>query len=226
MKIRVPLILSLLIVAAMAGLSVYAWPLVPDTARIAVHFGVDGAANGFAGKQLALTMLPALALGVTLLFSVLPRIEPRRFNLAASAKFYRAAWVGGIVIVAVAHTAIVLGALHVAVNVLHLILPAVALLFMVIGNYMSKTRSNFFAGIRTPWTLTSDYSWEKTHRLTGRLFMLTGLVVLIASIVLDAKIASEIMIAGIFASAAVGILASYVYWRRDPLRHSGDGAPE
>ncbi|MBU6296919.1 MAG: SdpI family protein [Alphaproteobacteria bacterium] len=226
MTIRWPLMMSLVVVAAMAALSAWAWPLVPDAARIAVHFDMNGAANGFAGKQKALTVLPILALGLTVLLSIIPRIEPRRFNLAASAKFYKAAWIGGIVTVAVAHAGIVLGALHAPVNASHLILPVIAVLFMVIGNYMGKTRSNFFAGIRTPWTLSSEYSWEKTHRLTGRLFMLLGAATLVAAITVSAKAAGEIMTGGILASALVGAVASYVFWRRDPLRHSSDRMPE
>jgi uncharacterized membrane protein len=226
MKVRLPLILSLLIAAAMAGLSAWAWPQVPEAARVAVHFGTDGVANGFAGKQQALLMLPAMSLGLIALLSVIPYIEPRRLNLAASMKFYSAVWIGAIALLAVAHAAIVLTAVHIAVNVEHLILPAVAVLFMVIGNYLGKTRSNFFAGVRTPWTLSSDYSWEKTHRLTGRLFVLASMVALVASFVLDAGLAGMILVASVLASALVGVIASYFYWRRDPLRHSSDGAPE
>ncbi len=226
MNIRLPLILSLLIVTAMAALSTWAWPLVPDTARIAVHFDANGAANGFADKARALIMLPALSLGLIALLSVIPRIEPRRLNLVSSAKFYRTAWIGVIAILAIAHATIVLKALRVAVDVPHFVLPALALLFMVIGNYMGKTRSNFFAGVRTPWTLSSEYSWEKTHRLVGRLFMLVGAAGLLVSFAADKRLAATMLIGGVLASALIGIVASYIFWRRDPLRHSGDGVPE
>ena len=226
MNIRLPLIVSLLVVAAMAALSAWAWQLLPDTARIAVHFDANGVENGFDDKARALIMMPVMAFGITALLAVIPQIEPRRSNLAASGKFYRAVWIGVIAILAMAHTSIVLGALHVAVDIPHTVLPAVAVLFIVIGNYLGKTRSNFFAGIRTPWTLSSEYSWEKTHRLTGRLFMLAGAATLAASFALPAKIAAEIMLAGLLASAAVGVVASYIYWRRDPSRRSSDSAPE
>jgi uncharacterized membrane protein len=167
-----------------------------------------------------------LTLGLALVFAVIPRIEPRRFNLASSAKFYRVAWIGTLCLLAVVHTAVVLNALHIGANAREFVMPGVAILFILIGNYMGKTRSNFFAGIRTPWTLSSDYSWEKTHRLTGRLFMLAGTATLVAFFALPATTASEIMITGLLAAAAVGVVASYVYWRRDPARHSSDRAPE
>lgn len=226
MSIRLPLIVSLLVVAAMAALSAWAWQLLPDAARIAVHFDANGVANGFDDKARALIMMPAMAFGMTALLAVIPQIEPRRFNLAASAKFYKVAWVGVILILAFAHTSIVLTALHVPVDIPHTVLPAISVLFIVLGNYMSKTRSNFFAGVRTPWTLSSDYSWEKTHRLTGRLFMLTGVAVLVTCFALPATIAAAILFGGAIASSLIGIFASYLYWRRDPARHSSDSLPE
>ena len=226
MSIRLPLIVSLLLVAAMAVLSAWAWNAIPPTAQIPIHWGMNGEANGFAGRDRALTMGPLVVLGLALVFAVIPRIEPRRFNLASSAKFYRAAWIGTLCLLAVIHTAVVLNALHIGASAREFVMPGVAILFILIGNYMGKTRSNFFAGIRTPWTLSSDYSWEKTHRLTGRLFMLAGTATLVAFFVLNAKLAAEIMVAGVLASALAGIIASYVYWRRDPSRHSSDGAPE
>ena len=47
-------------------------------------------------------------------------------------------------------------------------------LFIVLGNFMGKIRPNWFVGVRTPWTLSSKLSWDKTHRLAGWLFMLMG----------------------------------------------------
>ena len=53
---------------------------------------------------------------------------------------------------------------------------------MIIGNYLGKVRSNFFFGIRTPWTLSSERSWNRTHRLGGRLFFGLGLVAVVTPI--------------------------------------------
>jgi uncharacterized membrane protein len=56
------------------------------------------------------------------------------------------------------------------------IIAGVAVLFVVMGNYMPKTRASFMFGVRTPWTLSSDMAWERTHRLAGRLFMVAGVL--------------------------------------------------
>jgi hypothetical protein len=60
----------------------------------------------------------------------------------------------------------------------------------------------------------------------ARLFMLAGAITLVASVTFGMKLAGEIMIAALLAAAVIGIAASYIYWRRDPARHAGDGVPE
>lgn len=228
MNIRTPLLVSLLLVAAMAGLSVWAWPQIPDGARIATHFGMDGQPNGYSDKTYALALAPGMALILTVALALIPRIEPRRLNLMASAKFYRAGWIVATGILATMHAMIVLGALHIGQSHLSerpqlFILP---LLFVVLGNYMGKTRSNFFAGIRTPWTLSSEYSWEKTHRFCGRLFVIVGILSLLGAFVLDVKTANLVLFGGVAGIALVSIIASYFFWLRDPARHTSDGVPE
>ena len=87
---------------------------------------------------------------------------------------------------------------------------------MLMGNYMGKIRSNFTFGVRTPWTLTSELSWNKTHRLIGRLFFATGLLTLIAALIgLESWVVGFIL-AGTFGSLIVAMVYSYIVWRNDP----------
>jgi uncharacterized membrane protein len=58
----------------------------------------------------------------------------------------------------------------------NLIVPAVGLLIFYIGFILPKAKRNWFVGIRTPWTLSSDIVWEKTHKLGGILFKLVGAI--------------------------------------------------
>jgi uncharacterized membrane protein len=88
----------------------------------------------------------------------------------------------------------------------------------VLGNYLGKTRSNFFAGVRTPWTLSSEYSWEKTHRLGGRLFVATGLATVAVSLLAGTPWDLYVILGGTFITVIVSIVMSFVYWRRDPDR--------
>jgi uncharacterized membrane protein len=50
------------------------------------------------------------------------------------------------------------------------------------GNYLQTIKPNYFIGIRTPWTLQSEQNWLKTHRLGSRMYMIGGLILLIATL--------------------------------------------
>ncbi len=226
MSIRRPLIGSIILIAAMTGFSLWAWTQIPADALIPIYWGIDGKPNGFAHKPFALLFGPAMAAALTALLALIPSIEPRRLNLAVSAKFYGAAWIGTLLVLSVVHVAVVLAALGLTVDVGRLVIGSVAALLMVMGNYLSKTRSNFFAGIRTPWTLSSDYSWERTHRLTARLFMALGAIVLVLVLSTSVMIAAYVFVALLVSVVLAAVIMSYVYWRSDPNRHAPDLTPE
>jgi uncharacterized membrane protein len=99
---------------------------------------------------------------------------------------------------------------------------AVGVMFLVIGNYLPVLRSNWFVGVRTPWTLSSEESWRRTHRLAGRLFMLSGAAVVLITVV-DSHWGITAILATCVGSAAISIVYSYVVWRRD-LPHAGSKA--
>jgi uncharacterized membrane protein len=131
-----------------------------------------------------------------------------------------------MLLLTIAQATILTTALVEPVNTITIVTAALALLFILMGNYMAKTRPNFFAGIRTPWTLSSDFSWEKTHRLGGRLLVATGAITLIVLVAVGARPAMEILLSLLFLSMGVSIAMSYVYWSRDPDRHSAGAQPE
>jgi len=54
----------------------------------------------------------------------------------------------------------------------------IGLLFIVLGNYLGKIKMNWFMGIRTPWTMSSENVWNKTHRFGGKMFILAGLLMI------------------------------------------------
>ena len=90
------------------------------------------------------------------------------------------------------------------------------LLFVVIGNVLGKVRSNFMFGVRTPWTLSSDLSWNKTHRLVGRLFVLLGFAVAVATVVAGNEAYLAVLLGGIAIVIAVAFVYSYRVWKTDP----------
>jgi uncharacterized membrane protein len=224
MGIRAPLIMSLLLIAAMLAVSIWAWPLIPESARIAIHWGADGQPNGFAAKEKALLIGPVFAAAFTLLFSLLPSFTKRRANLAKSGATYQVGWIGTLLMIAVAHILMVMHARGILVDVAGSGVFMFAVFMTVVGNFLGKTHRNPYAGVRTPWTNRSDYAWEKTNRAAGRMFVAVGLATLGVLAVGDSRVANRVLLGGILVVALVSVALSYVYWKRDPDRRSDDGA--
>jgi uncharacterized membrane protein len=81
---------------------------------------------------------------------------------------------------------------------------------------MGKVRPNFTLGVRTPWTLSSDIAWDKTHRLSGLLMVVWGGALLASAGLAPAAYGLAIAAGGGLALAVVSIVASYLYWREAP----------
>lgn len=218
MNLRPMLICNTILVAGMSAFSAWAWSMIPEGTQLPVHFGIDGAPDRFGSKEEALLIIPAVAVGITILFWLLPKIDPRRSNIAQSGKFWNVVAISIVAFMALIQALIILSATGHQLDITSYMLPGLSALFIVIGNYLSKTRPNWFAGIRTPWTLSSDYAWSKTHRAGGILFMLSGLVSLAAWALFETKFAFFVLIASVIAAAILSILLSYWYWRQDPTR--------
>jgi uncharacterized membrane protein len=69
-------------------------------------------------------------------------------------------------------------------------------------------------GIRTPWTLSSDRVWEKTHRFGGRVFVAGGLLISIAAL-LWAQWVHVVLIAVVLIATSSVFVYSYVEWKRE-----------
>jgi uncharacterized membrane protein len=219
MNIRPMLIFSAIVVGLMLALSAWAWTQLPADASIPIHWGIDGQANGFAPKPIGLLLLPSIATGIVALFAVIPRVEPRRANLERSGTAYRATWVGVVTLMGVIHAATIAAALGATFDIARLVLVSVGALFIVIGNYLPKVQSNYLVGIRTPWTLTSDLSWRRTHRLGGRLFVIEGAALALLGLI---GASPEWLVVAIIGGVAVLLVVLFAYsyriWKLDPAR--------
>ncbi len=218
MKVRPLLVLGGAIVVAMLAVSAWAWPQIPDGASIPVHWDANGVADGYGPKWLGLLGIPAVALGIVALLAVLPRIEPRRRNLERSSTAYLATGIAVIGFLAVLHLFAVLAAMGNETDITAVALIGTGVLFMVIGNFLGKTRSSWFFGIRTPWTLSSDLSWARTHRMGRWVFVASGAAIIVTTILFGGMAAVWVMLATLGTGIAATFVYSYLVWRDDPAR--------
>jgi len=220
MKIRPLVIVGVAVVAAMLILSAWAWLEIPEGAEIPVHWGPSGEADAVGPKWLGLLGLPLVAIGVLAVLVFIPRIEPRREHLERSSTAYTAIGIAVLGLMAVIHVFAVLAALGSKANIAPVAGTAVGVLFIVIGNFLGRTRSNWFFGIRTPWTLSSERAWTRTHRLGGYLFIALGGVMLVAVFLLPPAAFIWIVLIGVFGLVGVLFGYSYLVWRGDPDRRT------
>ena len=219
---RRPLILfTTVAVGAMVLLGAWAWLQLPADAQVPIHWGADGQANGYAPKTIGLFLVPLITVGVGALFWAIPVIEPRRANIEKSGKAYAAIWIAIVLLMAAVEGVTVAAALGATLDVTLIVFVGTGALFIVIGNYLPKVRSNYLMGIRTPWTLTSDLSWDRTHRAGGRLFVIEGIAFILIGLLRPAPQALiAVLIGGIVLMLAFLVVYSYRVWKSDPARRT------
>lgn len=169
-KSQIVLTTVLCLVPMIAGAILYS--RLPDS--IATHFGVDGQPDGWSSKAFAVFGLPAIIAGLNLLMHFGLRTDPKRKNMSP-ALFNIAIWT--VPAVSILANAFVLANALGYESRIEVILPLlVSLLFIVIGNYLPKTKQSYTMGIKLPWTLASEENWNRTHRLAGYLWVACGIL--------------------------------------------------
>lgn len=206
------LVPGLLFVAIAAGFSLWAYPHLP--AQVATHFNLRGQPNGWSSRPVAAVLSPALGIVLALVFAVLPHIDPRRANYALFGPTYWTIANAVLVFVAAVHVLSLGKALGWDVNMSRVTSLGVGGLFVLLGNLMTRIRPNWFVGIRTPWTLSSDTVWRKTHRVGGIAFVASGFC--IAATALFASPWALYAAIAVAAAAALGsVVYSYVLWTNE-----------
>lgn len=197
----------LLLVVIAFSVSLYFYPQMPE--QMASHWNERGEVDGYMSRFWGTFMLPLILLGLAGLFLVLPGIDPLKRNYPAFRKYYQAVVVFILVFMLYVHAVSIVANLGYVLNMSYLILGPIGLLFIFIGYVMPKIKRNWFMGIRTPWALSSDRVWEKTHRVGGRLFAIYGLFLLVMVLFYDLVVGYFLWI--ILVPVIFLVLFSFIY---------------
>jgi uncharacterized membrane protein len=209
--------------AAVAAYYAYqVWPL----PRVPMHWNIKGEVDRYGkGRQDALLflLLPCISLMVTALIRFVTRAGPRLEGMAATPRLLAAVFI----FVPLLFTGVIamIGSMTLS-NApfaasawkIRAVLVGAGLLVGVLGNFMGKTQRNWYIGVRTPWSLSSDAAWQKSNRLAGRLMVITGAVAVLLAL-FGPPVSAAIALG--LGSAIMGVSAVYVswaVWRNDPNR--------
>lgn len=202
----------LIIILAAIILSIWAYPQLPNV--VVSHWNFVGQANGWMSRELHSILFPAILIFMYVLFSFMPKLDPRGERYGEFANAYLIMRNAILLVFFVVYAAATFSNLGYAINIGGTVAGVIGLLMIVLGNYFGKIKRNYFVGIRTPWTLSSDNVWNKTHRLGGRLFIIWGLGLIIAPW-LAPMIAFTILFGGIVVVIAWVTIYSYLVFKRE-----------
>jgi uncharacterized membrane protein len=204
-------VLTLIIVALLAGALL--WNKLPD--QMASHWNVNDQVNGTMSKFWGVLLMPLITLGMFALFLILPNIDPLKANIEKFRETFN------LFIVLIVLFMLYVYALTLAwslgfqnFKMSAALLPFVGVLFVAIGYMLRKAKRNYFIGIRTPWTLSSDSVWDKTHQLGSVLFIISG-VFAIAGGFFGGMTAFWLMFIPLIGSTLFLVVYSYFLYRNE-----------
>lgn len=200
-----------------ASFAVAVWGIaqVPAGEQVPIHWNAAGEADAF-GSRWWMLLGPAIGLLVVGLFSFILRAEPRREHMAASIGPLRTLLVAMAGFTFLLTLATTLSGTGRPVDVGTWITVGVGILIAVIGNLLGKIRSTYTFGVRTPWTLASELSWQRTHRATGFMWVVIGIATALLGLFGLPETATWVLLGGLLGSVAFAFWYSYVVWRDDP----------
>ena len=205
------IVLVLILAATVAGATL--WNRLPD--QMASHWNVNDQVDGYMSKFWGVFLMPVITLGMFLLFILIPNIDPLKANIAKFRDTFNLFITFIIGFMVYVHALTLLWNLgYTNLGIGKAMLPAMGLLFIVIGSLLRKAKRNWFIGIRTPWTLSSDRVWDETHRIGAMLFTISGVLALLGSF-FGGMTAFVMIMVPILGSTIFLLIYSYILYQKE-----------
>ncbi len=157
--------------------------------------------------------VPVLLLLLWGLWALLPAIDPIAKGFPGFRYIYDLIWIMISAVVAYGYALKLGDVLSWNVDIVRAMMPPIAVLIFTVGALLPRIGRNWFFGIRTPWTLSSDEDWKKTHEFSRPVFMTAGALILLGTF-LPRVWGAGLLIASILGAAFISVVYSYVVFRR------------
>jgi uncharacterized membrane protein len=213
-------IVGVVSLALTTAVGVATYSRLPDP--LVVQWSISGEPTSTMAKPLALVFIPALIAVVWAVFVVDYEIDPLRSNILQFAGYHDALAAIVMGFLAYVHVAIVVWNLGFEFGIAQAITPPIAVLLYCIGTVLPEAERNWFVGIRTPWTLSDETVWRRTHDRFGPLYKLAGLATLPAVVVPQPYSIGFLAGPAVVVSLA-GVVYSLVIYRQ--VSDDGDAGP-
>jgi uncharacterized membrane protein len=205
--------IPLLVIVLAFGASAAVYSDLPE--RVPTHWNLSGEVDGWMSREWGAFLMPLILVAQLGLFYVLPRIDPRGANYTKFKSTYDILIITLMIFMLGVHLLILAAAVGVGIPITRIVPAGVGILFIVLGNLMPRMRPNWFVGIKTPWTLSSDRVWDRTHRFSGRLFVVVGALIVLSALLAPA-LAKPVLGFAPWVLVIAVLAYSYIIWRNDP----------
>ncbi len=204
------IIFSSLLILAPTIAGIFLWDKLPD--NMAINFGTSNISNQLASKSFTIFFLPLLLLLLQWLCLFFTSLDSKNKNQNKKA-FGIVFWIIPIISILV-NSLIYSVALGKKINIEPIMVVFFSLMFIIIGNYLPKISQNFTLGLKITWTLNSEENWNKTHRFSGKLWVVGGFVLLL-SLLLPENFLIPVILVDLLAMVIFPIIYSYSIYRKE-----------
>jgi uncharacterized membrane protein len=209
---------ALLICLIPAGYLLWEYNSLPNT--VPLHYGISGKPDRYGDKSelwIAQSILTGVSVLVYLLMKFLPSIDPKK-QVKYGEQTYQKLALGLVIFMAALGIGIIFATVNRAFRVDKIIFPLIGLLFAFLGNMMNSIKPNYFAGVRTPWTLESEDNWRATHRLAAKIWFVGGIIITILMLIVPMPAGFYVFLSAILIMAFAPIIYSYIYFKKHQLK--------
>lgn len=213
MTTKLTTIIALVLIVGSIIAGALLWNQFPE--QMASHWNENDQVDGYMSRFWGVFMMPLVNLGLLLLFLAVPLIDPLKANIAKFRGVFNLfiAFIIGYMTYVHALTLIWnLGNTDLEIG--KAMLPAMGLLFFLIGYLLRQAKRNWFIGIRTPWTLSSDRVWDETHRIGSVLFMASGVLAVIGGF-FGGMTAVWLILIPVFGTTIFLVVYSFVIYQKE-----------
>ena len=203
-------VIVLVIILISFIIAIYLYPQMPD--KMASHWNAKGNVDGYMSKFWGLFLMPLVSIGLFLLFLLIPKIDPLKQNIEKFRKYFDNFIVLIFIFLFYIYLLTIFWNLDFRFNMIVMMIPALGVLFYYIGILTENAKRNWFIGIKTPWTLSNNIVWNKTHKLGGKLFKIAGILALFG--VLFQKYALLFVLVPVIFVAVYTIVYSYFEYQK------------
>lgn len=190
----------------------------PDS--VPMHYDASGAIDRWGSKYENL-IFPAFILAMTLFWQLLiiyfekkakkTTVDKERAESATNSKMLKIVAISMAVMFGIMQCFILYGACveadtnatHASVDIGKVSCILLGVVFIVLGNFMPKTKKNGIVGVRVSWSMYNDITWMKSNRFGAVALIIVGLLTIVTTVFVDSGIAVILMLGYLLVSTIV-----------------------